>query len=168
MRVVLTKPEAVWRDDDMPVNTRDDEAGVPPRTLADKIDRLFEIYHPPTRGPYSLEEAAELIAERGGPTLSRQYLWQLRKGKRDNPNMQALAALAAFFEVHPGYFFDDEFAARVDDQLHTRALLSDPGLREVLDVAAGLSPATLAAVRDLLKHIRQLEALPARVIELST
>jgi len=76
------------------------------RTLAEKIDRLFQTVHP-ADGEYTHEEVASAIREAGGPTISGSYLWQLRKGVRDNPTMRHLEALSEFFGVPPAYFFDE-------------------------------------------------------------
>src|SRR2546427_7968433 len=65
--------------------------------LAERVDRLFRTIHPRNRGEYSFEEVAEAIRARGGPTVSATYLWQLRKGLRDNPTKKHLEALADFF-----------------------------------------------------------------------
>jgi hypothetical protein len=54
------------------------------RTLAQKLDHLFATVHPP-KGEYTHEEVATGIRDRGGPTISATYVWQLRKGLRDNP-----------------------------------------------------------------------------------
>src|SRR5262245_58009687 len=67
------------------------------QTLADKVERLFRTIYPRGRGPYSLEEVAEAIRRQGGPTISATYIWQLRRGLKDNPTKKHLEALAEFF-----------------------------------------------------------------------
>lgn len=54
-----------------------------------------------------------------GVTISQSYIWQLRKGKKDNPTLKHLQALADFFGVPAAYFFDSEVTARVNDQLRS-------------------------------------------------
>src|SRR6266550_4439777 len=100
-------------------------------TLAAKIDRLFAAVHPRGRGEYTHEEVAEAIRQRGGPTISATYLWQLRKGLRDNPTKKHLEALASFFGVSPAYFFDDEATARIDAELDILAALRDAPVRQI-------------------------------------
>lgn len=39
--------------------------------------------------------------------VKETYLWQLRSGRACNPSYKVIAALANFFNVHPGYFFND-------------------------------------------------------------
>lgn len=89
--------------------TDDPAAGDRALTLAEKINWLFETVHPPERGPYSNVEVERALAQRkGGPTISANYLYLLRSGRRDNPTKRNLEALARFFAVDPAYFFDEE------------------------------------------------------------
>ena len=130
------------------------------RTLAAKLDRLFKVVHPADRGEYSYEEVASALRERGGPTISGTYLWQLRKGIRDNPTKKHLEALADFFGVTPAYFFDDEAAERIDAELELLAAMRDASVRGVALRAAGLSAETLAAIQAIIDRARRLEGLP--------
>lgn len=98
-------------------------AGAP--TLAEKLDPLFRIVHPPGRGECSLQEVAEAIRARGGPTISATYLGQLRRGVSDNPPREHLEALADFFRVRHAYFFDDDSAAAIDIELDLLEALRD-------------------------------------------
>ena len=130
------------------------------RTLAEKIDHLFAVVHP-ARGEFSHEDVASAIRARGGPTISATYLWQLRRGIRDNPTKKHLEALAGFFVVPPAYFFDDEAATRIDAELELLAGLRDAGVRQVALRASGLSEKGLDALAGMIEHIRQLEGLPS-------
>lgn len=162
LRDVLTGQGGSWPDEQVPITKRD--ADTCPRTLAEKIEHLFAVVHPPGRGPYTLDEVAEEMARCGGPTMSPQYLWQLRKGKRDNPNMHHIEALASFFKVHPGYFFDDDFARATDEHLEVQTLLRDERVRETTLLLTGLSSASQDQVRGLAEHLRRLERVPRRSI----
>ncbi|MGH3803017.1 MAG: helix-turn-helix domain-containing protein, partial [Pseudonocardiaceae bacterium] len=89
--------------------TEDQAASERAPTLAEKINRLFETVHPPERGPYSNAEVERALTQRkGGPTISANYLYQLRNGRKDNPTKRNLEALVSFFGVDPAYFFDDD------------------------------------------------------------
>jgi transcriptional regulator with XRE-family HTH domain len=129
-----------------------------PKTLAEKINYLFTVVHPPGR-EYTHEQVATAIEESGGPTISATYLWQLRTGKRDNPTMRHLEALSGFFGVPPSYFFDEDTAARVDDQLELLVALRDDHVRQVAILANGLSTETLETITTMLERARQLEGL---------
>ncbi|HEY2522091.1 MAG TPA: XRE family transcriptional regulator [Streptosporangiaceae bacterium] len=130
-----------------------------PSSLATKLDRLFQAVRPGGRGEYSYQEVADSIRSEGGPTISATYLWQLRKGLRDNPTRNHLAALAKFFGVSPAYFFDEDTAEMVDAQLSLLAAMRDASVRTVALRAAGLSVESLAAVQVVIDHARRLEGL---------
>lgn len=125
----------------------------PRRTLAEKINRLFETIHPPDRGPWSNQEVERWLAERAavdgdGLTISANYLLLLRNGQRDNPTMRNVQAMAKFFQVDPGYFLRDDTdteqtytdlqllgAIRDNEQVKSIALRAfdlDPEMREWL------------------------------------
>jgi len=131
------------------------------RSLAQKIDYLFRTVHPSGRGEYSNAEVAAALQAAGGPTISATYVWQLRTGKRDNPTMKHLEALASFFQVPPAYFFDDAASSRITEELATLAAMRDAGVRSVALRANGLSPEVLSSIRGMLDHARRLENLPA-------
>jgi transcriptional regulator with XRE-family HTH domain len=114
--------------------------------------------HPAGRGPYSNEEVAAAIEERGGPTISGTYIWLLRKGRRDNPTKKHLEALASFFGVPPAYFFDDETATQLAAQLRLLAALRDSSVRDIALRAAEISPGSRDAIRGMIEQVSQLEA----------
>lgn len=129
-----------------------------PRALSDKLDHLFQVVRP-TKGEYTHEQVAKAIEERGGPTISASYLWQLRKGLRDNPTKKHLEALADYFGVPPAYFFDEAAAERIDAELDLLASIRDADVRHVALRASGLSTQTLKAITDMIERARQLEGL---------
>ncbi|MDQ1292837.1 MAG: hypothetical protein QG608_718 [Actinomycetota bacterium] len=130
-----------------------------PLTLADKLNHLFTTVRP-VKGEYTHDQVATAIEQAGGPTISATYVWQLRKGLRDNPTKNHLEALATFFGVPPAYFLDDDLAARVDEQLDLLASIRDPLVRQLAIRASGLSPETLRTVLDMVDRARELEGLP--------
>ena len=128
-------------------------------TLAEKLNHLFETVHPPSRPEFSSEDVAESIRARGGPTISATYIWQLRKGIRDNPTKKHLEALADFFGVTPAYFFDEEAAERIEAELELLTALRDAPVRKVALRASGLSPQSLRAIAEMIERVRELEGL---------
>jgi transcriptional regulator with XRE-family HTH domain len=130
-----------------------------PRTLAQKLDHLFTTVHPKNRGPYSYEEVASSIERSGGPTISASYIWSLRTGKKDNPTMKHLEALAGFFGVAPAYFFNDESSERITAQLQLIETMRDNDVVEVATRASGLSTETLKTIKGFIERARQLEGL---------
>jgi transcriptional regulator with XRE-family HTH domain len=137
-----------------------DKAPQRPATLAGKLDYLFSTIHPANRGPYSNEEAASIIREQGGPTISGTYIWYLRKGERDNPTVKHIEALADFFGVSPAYFFNDETAAEVSAQLDLLNTLKDARVKAMALRVAGLSAESLDSIAEVVERVRKLEGLP--------
>lgn len=129
-------------------------------TLAGKLDRLFRTVHPADRGEYTYEEVATAIRDRG-VMISHTYVWQLRKGLRDNPTKRHLEALAEFFGVNAAYFLDDDpaTAQRIEEQLELLAALRDSAVRSVALRAAGLSGPSLEAIHGMIEHARRIEGL---------
>jgi len=128
------------------------------KSLAEKLNGLFDAVHPAGRGGYSNEEVAAAIQEQGGPTISGTYIWLLRKGQRDNPTKKHLEALANFFGVPPAYFFDDEIAVQLGAELDLLVALRDASVRDIALRVAELSPGSLDAIRGMIEQVRQLEA----------
>jgi transcriptional regulator with XRE-family HTH domain len=130
-----------------------------PRTLADKVNHLFQTVHPAGRGPYSNDEVATAIRDRGGPSISATYVWLLRKGERDNPTLKHLEALAEFFGVPPAYFFDDSATTRIDAELEMLSAMRDAGVSALALRMAGLSERSLQPIAEVIERVRELEGL---------
>ena len=131
-------------------------------TLAEKLNRLFATVKP-GKGEYTHEEVAVALREAGGPTISGTYVWQLRKGLRDNPTKHHLEALASFFGVSPSYFFDEEAAKQIDEELKLLMALRDASVKSIALRAVGLSEVSLDAVRSILDQARTIEGLQPEV-----
>jgi transcriptional regulator with XRE-family HTH domain len=129
--------------------------------LAAKLNRLFRTVAPRGGGEYTFEEVAEAIRAKGGPTISATYLWQLRKGVRDNPTKRHLEALAGFFGVPPAYFFDSAETERINAELDLLTALRDAPVRQIAMRANGLSTKSLQAIAEMVDRVRELEGLPA-------
>ncbi|MDP9353571.1 MAG: helix-turn-helix domain-containing protein [Chloroflexota bacterium] len=131
--------------------------------FADKLNYLFATVHPGERGEYTHEEVTEEIRKQGGPAISHTYLWQLRRGVRSNPSLNVLEALAAFFGVPPGYFFDEEITQRVNEQLALATAIRDTNVRNLALRASELSPESVKAILDMVERVRQLEGVRDRL-----
>lgn len=127
------------------------------RTLADKLNHLFATIHPSGRGPYTNAEVEDAVRAAGG-AISEQYIYLLRNGKRDNPTVKHLEALAKFFEVPPAYFLDDTFAERYASELRLLAALRDAQVRKLALRAATVSPDALNAIAEVLEQLPETRA----------
>ncbi|WP_427889186.1 hypothetical protein ACQHIV_38090 [Kribbella sp. GL6] len=127
------------------------------RTLAGKIEQLFDVVRRPDGAAFTNEEVAHACREATGETFSTTYLWQLRTGKRDNPTKRHLEALAQFFQVPPAYFFDDEQSEKLAEELALLGALRDAGVRAIALRAVTLSPDGQAVIRDMVDAIARRE-----------
>ncbi|MBP2476191.1 transcriptional regulator with XRE-family HTH domain [Crossiella equi] len=134
------------------------------QSLADKLNHLFAVSAPRVGQEFSNEHVAAAITA-SGVTISQSYIWQLRKGNKDNPTFKHLQALAGFFGVPVSYFFDDEVTDRVDRQLadlkeeQTRLRrIAGSSEAQLMAMRAGeLSPQGRRQVMDLLDVVYRLE-----------
>lgn len=110
--------------------------------LAAKINRLFEVVHPTDRGAYKPHEVVTWLEETSGPdrpTISLNHLLALKRGQRTNPTLNALRAIARFFQVEVAYLVsDDEQSRKVDEQLAQLALFRDRLVEGIATRAASM------------------------------
>ncbi|WP_433855496.1 XRE family transcriptional regulator [Streptomyces kronopolitis] len=134
------------------------------RSLADKINHLFATIKDADGQEYSNDYVANAISQ-SGISISMSYVWQLRKGKKDNPTVRHLTGLANFFGVPTAYFFDDSVTGQVDGRLEKMAAehasFSDAlenGDVKLMALRAGeLSDERRKQVMDLLDVVYKLE-----------
>jgi transcriptional regulator with XRE-family HTH domain len=116
---------------------RELRAGERPRWRRDALKRLFEAVHPLDRGPFSPEEVAAAIGRDGRyGSISPSYIRDLLASTSDNPRLKHILGLAHHFGADPAYFFDEELAGRVDEQLETRVAMEKLGARPRAGVEA--------------------------------
>lgn len=133
-----------------------------PRSLAEKINHLFDTIRRPDGTPHSNDEVAVAMADGDGPTISGSYLWLLRKGERDNPTKKHLEALAKFFDVSPSYFFDEDESEAIAAELLLLRSLADAGVKRVATRLGGLSDDSLSDIARLVERFRASEGLDAQ------
>lgn len=130
------------------------------RAFAELLDYLFREVHPPSRGPYTYAEVAQGIHDSAGITISASAIQQLRTGTKANPKLQTIRALAGFFGVPAGYFFDEDVAERTRAEIQVVAAMRDHEVRRVALRANGLSPSSLQMLSTVIEQARRLEGLP--------
>lgn len=113
------------------------------RTFAEKLTRLIDAARAEGVAPHSYRELSSALEKSGGPAMSPAYLQQLATGKRVNPKIHYVEALALLFAVPVSYFFDTaeapiELPKPVLDEAKVLALraqeLSPQGRRQVMDL----------------------------------
>jgi transcriptional regulator with XRE-family HTH domain len=130
------------------------------RTFAELLDYLFKEVHPKGRGPYTYAEVSQGIRDTSGVAISASAIQQLRTGTNSNPKMQTIRALAGFFGVNPGYFFDEEEAERQRAEIQLVAAMRDQEVRRVALRANGLSTSSLHMLNTVIDQARRLEGMP--------
>lgn len=136
----------------------DEEAGGLPH-LADRLNVLFaRVPRPGTNQPYSNDRAAEDLSS-AGVSVTGAYLSQLRSGKKHNPSARLLAGISDLFEVPITYFFDDEQARKIQEQLTTLVALRSTSVRGIVARSAGVSDAGIANLASILEQLRRMEGL---------
>lgn len=147
------------------------------RTMGEKLDYLIKTLHPKGRGPYATREIEALIKQRatgGDPTVTHATISNIRSGKITNPGVDSLRALASFFGVPVGYFFDDAVSGPIDVRIREikgdveRAAagedladaLEDKEVRAVLFRLGGLSTSALRGIKGMVDTYRAAEGLP--------
>ena len=129
-------------------------------SIAAKLDRLFRQVRASGQAEPSYMAVAEAIRAQQDVPISHTYIWQLRTGRRDNPTVQHLTALATYFGVPVSYFLDDEQTRRVDAQLALLRTLSDAGVAEIALRAADVSPRGRETISELIRKVWEAEQPP--------
>ena len=132
------------------------DAGV----IAKRLQYLFESKRRPDGKRYSYREVLAAIDAAGGPSMSIGYLSQLVTGARTNPMMDAVQALAQFFEVPLSYFDAHENTAETNAQLKLVAALQHAGVQDVAMRTVGLPPESIDLILGMIDRVRQVEGLP--------
>jgi ESX-1-secreted protein regulator len=126
-------------------------------SIAGCLDRLFKQVRPAGQPEPSYMTVAEAIRAQQGVPISHTYIWQLRTGRRDNPTVQHLTALATFFGVPVAYFLDEEQTRRIDGQLDLLSTLRDAGVAEIAMRAADVSPRGRETISELIRKVWESE-----------
>lgn len=130
------------------------------RAFAEKLDHLFKTVRDSDQKEYSHEDVAQAIRRQGGPTISATYVWQLRKGLRDNPTKHHIEALCGFFGVPPAYFFSGEAEEKINQELELLVALRDGKIRQAAVRMTGLSKSAQSNIVEMIDSVRKLEGLP--------
>lgn len=134
------------------------EISGPAHTFAETLSMLFSTrLHPQEHREYTNAEMAQATG------LSASLIGYLRSGERDNPTLDSIAKLAAFFEVKASVLIDSALDhttfTSLQAQLRLFTALQRPGVKELAlrADAANLTPAGYDAVTAMLEHVARAE-----------
>lgn len=122
-------------------------------SLAEKLMLLFETRLSPDLDPFTLLE----VAEGTGGNISPTYLMNLRDGKFSNPSMSKIKALSKFFGVPITYFYDEEGADTLREEIRNdffKSLdaLSDAEVRR--QIAESTTPRAQSIIINIVRNKR--------------
>lgn len=136
-------------------------AGAAPRTLAEKLNHLVDVVHPPDRGPFTLEELVAGIRASGG-SVSRANLNSLRLGRRDNPSRSTLEDLARFFGVSVSYLVDDPHPEVTPDEHELLLIIRRAEIHGLIREIGRLRPETRQALDRVVVNLREMHSAEHR------
>lgn len=132
-------------------------AANPRGSIPERLQYLFQVLTLPGEGPFSAAEVARWINDAGGE-ISSVYVLKILRGERQ-PSVEKLRWLARFFGVPPSFLLDEDPPELDVDalvaQLLQRRITADP--QELLTKIAQLSPATQAALGDIIDNLLRAE-----------
>ncbi|MGH3823721.1 MAG: XRE family transcriptional regulator [Pseudonocardiaceae bacterium] len=129
------------------------------QSFAGKLAYLIETVHPPDRGPYSYREIAAGIADHPG-AMTAAHINQLVSGKQPHPRIHYVEALASFFGVPVTYFFDDDAAERIAEQITQLSAWRDQEARHIAERVVELDQRDRNTVTNLIDSLRAYDEQP--------
>lgn len=127
-------------------------------TFSARLNRLFDLVHPPGRGPHTSAEVVGALRDQG-IHISAPYMSQLRSGTRTNPSKDTIEALAKFFRIDAAYFTDDVYFTKINRELEVLAALRDEHVRRIAARTVGMSWHAKQVLFDSIDEARQRERL---------
>jgi transcriptional regulator with XRE-family HTH domain len=124
------------------------------KTLAQKVDWLFNLRHNAQGRPYTYGQVQRATGNR----ITASYVWKLRTGAMSNPGLSALEALADFFQVPLDYFAEGgeylEDSIRLAQALPENQTARQDALHLLTERAGDLSDSGLRAVLEMTEYLR--------------
>lgn len=129
------------------------------RVFGARFDHLMRTIPSPSGALWTNALFADVLTERG-LTTSRNYVAQLRAGRRVNPSSRLVAAIADILAVDVAYFFDDKYAAALDEDLELLSAIRKAGMAGIALRASDLSPTGIREIAQIIEAVRRIEGLP--------
>lgn len=120
-----------------------------------RLEHLFETIPGPDGGRLSVRELCASAA-RNGHSVSVPYVYQLLQGKKRNPSLSAVNAIAAGFGIDPSYFLDDRAAADIDRQMRLLRLMGDARFKNLWFRLGSMSDADLDKIVEYVDQVQEL------------
>ncbi|MEU4245729.1 helix-turn-helix transcriptional regulator [Actinoplanes sp. NPDC026619] len=137
-----------------------EDSSAEPFSVAEKLDRLFTRIRENGRNEFTYSAVAKAIQEQQGVSISHTYIWQLRTGRRENPTIQHLSAIAKFFGVPVAYFLNDRETSKVESELELLSAIREAGVTEIALRAAALTADSRETISHMVRKVWELENGP--------
>lgn len=131
-------------------------------TFADRLDALFVAEGDRTGVQPAYASVVEELARGGGPEITPTYLYMLRTGRRTNPRVDLVVALAERFKVPVGYFFEADADGRDAEELTLYRALQEADLLPMVRQVQRLSGASREALEVLLDRLIAADSVPVK------
>jgi len=138
------------------------EGGTVPREgarFADRLNYLMSTIPGPDGGEWTsanLHNALDGL----GIKISLPYISQLRGGIRGRPSGRYVEAIAQVFKMPIGYFYDDQLARTLDQELAQLADLRRSGVLKLAIMTRGLESPDIEEVQRIVEYLRTMRGLP--------
>jgi transcriptional regulator with XRE-family HTH domain len=125
------------------------------RTFAEKLSALIEGFRANDEAPHSYREMSSAIDRAGGPAMSPAYIQQLATGKRINPKIHYVEALARLFGVPVAHFFSD---SSFSDSSFNDSSFNDSSISDssISDSSSGEEPAQAGEAKLMAMRAQEL------------
>lgn len=139
-----------------------DEPTVDVQGLARRLSDAIDAHYHPRKRPSDEKMAAEINELAGGEkkAISSVYLWQLRTGKNDNPQMAKLRAIANWLGLGVEDLLRDEVDENTRKKEKLLTLLNRENVRYMALRADGLSDKAIDSITAMIENARDIEGLP--------
>lgn len=129
-----------------------------PLSFTERLRRLFDTVPDHDGHRMSVRAVCAAAAEKGHE-ISEPYLYQLTQGRKSNPSMSAINAIAAGFGVPPQYFFDESHST-VHREIELLRMLADTQVSALFFRTLDLSPENLDSALEYVRYLRHKQGLP--------
>jgi transcriptional regulator with XRE-family HTH domain len=135
------------------------EAQPAPGTFAERLATARDSIRRPDGKRYTLEEIAAGVRAHTGDTCSKQYIGDLLSGKYTAPSQRKIEGIAKVFGLPPGYFFNDEHSAQMQEDLKLGAAIREAGIQSLAARMLEVDPGKRGTLLRMFEEITRREAL---------
>ncbi|MCB0078401.1 MAG: hypothetical protein KDD73_13385 [Anaerolineales bacterium] len=123
-----------------------------PKSLAEKVDRLFQTITRADGEEYTFQEVEDGTAAHGH-RLTTTAIWKIRRGETKNPGYLALRSLARFFSVPVSYFYEDNLDEAALQRYQMASTLQSPQVVEIALRASRLDDDVQQSILEMIQHL---------------